>query len=120
MLYAWLANAVLAVHFLFVLFVIAGGFLVWRWHRVAWLHIPAVIWGAAIEFMGWICPLTPLENYFRVRAGGLGYDGGFIQHYLYPILYPAQLTPQIQWILGTLVVVLNLFVYGWLWARSRR
>ena len=92
MIYRALADLVLVVHLGFVLFVVLGGLLVVRWPWLAWLHVPAAVWGVLIEFMGWICPLTPLENSFRVAGGGAGYSGGFIEHYIRPILYPAGLT----------------------------
>lgn len=120
MLHAWLANAVVVLHALFVVFVFAGGFLVWRWPRLAWLHLPAAAWGAVVEFTGWICPLTPLEIWLRTEAGADGYTGGFVQHYVEPILYPPGLTPGVQWILGAAVVGVNLFAYGRLWLRRRR
>jgi hypothetical protein len=112
MVYRILADAVVLVHLLFVVFVVLGGFLVWRWSRVAWAHVPAAVWGATIEYAGWICPLTPLENAWRTRAGRAGYRGGFVEHYLIALLYPAGLTPRAQAVLGTLVVAVNLLAYG--------
>ena len=112
MLYRLLASLVLLVHGLYVVFVLVGGFLAWRWRWVAWLHVPAAAWGVAIEFGGWVCPLTPLENYCRARAGLEGYAGGFIDHYLTPILYPTGLTPPRQLALGTLALLVNLFAYA--------
>ena len=91
-----MADLVVVVHFLFVLFVVLGGLLVLRWPRVAYFHVPAAVWGAAIELGGWICPLTPLENSLRQQAGGTGYSGGFIEHYILPVLYPSALTRDIQ------------------------
>ncbi len=117
----WLAaNLVLVLHFAFVCFVVLGGFLVFRRPRLAWLHLPAVIWGAAVEYLGWFCPLTPLENYLRRSAGQEGYPGGFIEHYLLPLLYPGELTREVQIVLGTLVVVVNLAIYGRLLTRKVR
>jgi hypothetical protein len=108
-----LADAVLVVHASFILFVVAGGLLV-RWRkRVAWLHVPALAWGALIEFRGWICPLTPLEIWARSRAGETGFSGGFIDHYLLPIVYPGALTREVQIVLGALVLVVNALVYAW-------
>src|SRR4026209_2900188 len=92
MLYRGLADAVVMIHLLFAAFVVLGGFLAWRWPRVTWVHFPAAVWGVAIEFGGWICPLTPLENALRARAGLAGYSGGFVEHYLLPALYPVGLT----------------------------
>ena len=111
-MYAFLADALVVLHLLFVVFVIAGGFLLRRWPKLFWLHLPAVLWGAYIEFSGSICPLTPLENQLRVSAGETGYSGGFVEHYLLPILYPDNLTVPIQWLLGGCVVVVNLLAYG--------
>lgn len=112
-----LADAVVVVHALFVLFVAGGGFAALRWRRVAWLHVPAAVWGALIELFGWVCPLTPLENWLRARAGGAGYEGGFIEQYLLPALYPGGLTREIQVALGVLVVVVNGAIYAWLLSR---
>ncbi|HEX8593417.1 MAG TPA: DUF2784 domain-containing protein [Pseudomonas sp.] len=115
------ADVVVLIHLLFILFVLFGGLLVLRWHWWVMLHIPAVVWGAAVEFFHFYCPLTPLENALRRRAGEQGYDGGFIERYLIALIYPAGLTPQTQLWLGGIVVVCNLAVYGWLahrrWAR---
>ncbi len=118
--YHLLANAVLLLHLLFILFVVGGGLLVLRWPKMAWLHLPAALWGAAIEFAGWICPLTPLENHFRRMAGAAGYADGFIEHYLLPTLYPHALTREIQVAMGAAVLVLNLIVYAAVWRHRRR
>jgi len=107
-----LADVVVGLHFLFIVFVVAGGFLAWRWPRMAWVHLPMGLWGALIEFTGWICPLTPLENALRRAAGDAGYAGGFIEHYLIPVVYPAGLTRGTQLLLGVAVVVLNVIAYG--------
>jgi hypothetical protein len=117
--YRILADLLVGFHFVFVLFVIAGGFLVLRWRRMAFLHLPAALWGALIEFQGWICPLTPLENWLRRRGGRVGYGGGFVEHYLLPILYPSGLTREVQLVLGLLVVAINLGVYWTVWRRRR-
>jgi hypothetical protein len=114
-----LADLLVLVHFAFIVFVVAGGLLVWRWRRTAWLHVPAAVWGALIELRGWICPLTPLENHFRRLAGRAGYAGGFIEHYVFPIVYPSGLTPRVQVALGLAVVALNVAMYGWLIVRRR-
>lgn len=117
----WLADALALLHFGFVVFVVAGGVLVLRWPRVAWAHLPAAAWGVAIELGGWICPLTPLENALRRSAGESGFTGGFVEHYLLPVLYPAGLTRTVQIGLGVGVLLLNLLVYGWwVWRRVRR
>jgi hypothetical protein len=113
------ADLVLLLHLAFVVFVIAGGLLVLKWPRMAWIHLPAAAWGALVEFTGWICPLTPLENTLRVKAGTAAYDSDFVGHYILPLLYPAQLTRDIQLILGLVVLGVNVALYGWLWRRSR-
>ncbi len=112
MIYLFLANSILTIHLLFIVFVVFGGLLVFYLRWIVWLHIPAFLWGALIEFSGWICPLTPLENHFRRLAGQGGYDSGFIHNYLLKIIYPGGLTPQIQIFLGFVVLIVNLFVYG--------
>jgi hypothetical protein len=117
MMYRWLANGVALIHAAFVVFVVFGGFLVIRWRRVMWLHLPAAIWGTLIEFAGWICPLTPLENMLRSRADQAGYAGGFVEHYVLRAIYPAGLTPGVQWTFGTLVLVINVCMYGYLWRK---
>jgi hypothetical protein len=114
------ADAVLMIHFGFILFVLLGGFLAWKWPWVPWLHLPAALWGALIEFNGGICPLTPLENRLRRAAGGDGYPGSFIERYLLPVIYPAELTRDVQLLLGVLVITVNLGVYGLLWARRKK
>ena len=119
MIYRVLADLVLVLHLGFVLFVVLGGLLVVRWPRLAWVHIPAAVWGVLIEYSGWICPLTPLENSFRVKGGDAGYSGGFIQHYIQPLLYPNGLTRGTQLVLGSIVLVLNLAAYAMVF-HSRR
>lgn len=117
--YAVLADVVVGIHLLFVLFVLLGGLLVLRWPRLAYLHIPAAVWGAAIEFGGWVCPLTPLEHWLRRQAGSATYSGGFVEHYILPLLYPSALTRDIQLILGFLVIALNLTIYAYVFRRAR-
>lgn len=119
MLYRLVADLLVALHFGFIAFVVIGGFLAWRWRRLAWLHLPAAAWGALIEFMGWICPLTPLENRFRRLAGDAGYAGGFIEHYVIPVIYPAGLTTHVQVALGILVLAINGVAY-WIYFRRGR
>jgi hypothetical protein len=120
MAYSLLADLVLAVHLGFVLFVVLGGLLALRRPRAAWVHVPAALWGAWIELAGGICPLTPLENELRRRAGEVGYTGGFVEHYLLPVVYPPGLTSRTQVVLGALVIVVNGVVYGLVWRRLRR
>jgi hypothetical protein len=120
MFYRLLADAFVLLHLGFVAFVVAGGFLVIRRPRLAWVHLPAAVWGFLIELFGWICPLTYLEVDLRRMGGEAGYSGGFVEHYLLPILYPTGLTRGFQLFLGALVVVVNCGVYGWwLWTRRR-
>ena len=107
------------VHFAFVAFVVLGGLLALRWPRAAWVHLPAAAWGAWIEFAGWICPLTPLEVRLRRLGGEAGYAGGFVEHYILPVLYPAGLTREVQIGLGVFVLVLNVVVYWVVWRRRR-
>jgi hypothetical protein len=114
-----LADALLVLHGLFILFVLAGGVWVWRWPRLAWLHLPAVAWAAWVAWAGWICPLTPLENTLRRAAGQAGYEGGFIEHYLLGMIYPEGLTRGVQIGLGLGVALLNITVYVLL-IRARR
>ncbi len=120
MLPRFLADAVVLVHLAFILFVAAGGLLVLRWPRLAWVHVPAVVWGALIEFAGWICPLTPLENRLRAAAGDAAYAGGFIDRYIMPIVYPDGLTRGMQLALGIAVIAVNLLIYGRLVIRRKR
>lgn len=110
--YNILANVIVVAHFLFIIFVVCGGLLVIRWPKIAFLHLPATVWGAVVEFSGWICPLTPLENHFRSLAGNDLYEGDFIVRYLIPIIYPDNLTINIQIFLGILVIVVNVIFYS--------
>ena len=119
MIYAVLADATLALHLAFIVFIVLGGLaLLWR-RRVIWIHLPAAAWGVAIELFGWTCPLTPLENWLRMRAGEQGYSGTFVEQYLLPIIYPAGLTRSVQLGLAALVLVANLAIYALVWRRSR-
>jgi hypothetical protein len=113
-----LATVLVVVHMAFVAFVVAGGLLALRWPRVAWVHLPAALWGALIALVGWICPLTPLENRLRALGGDTPYTTGFLEHYLLPILYPVGMTRGWQIATGVFVVVVNLLVY-WRIARRR-
>ncbi len=117
MVYRFLADLVLVAHFAFVVFAVVGALLVLRWRWVAWLHLPAVVWAALIEFAGWICPLTPLENWLRELGGSAGYESGFVEHYILPVLYPGGLTREVQIVLGLLVLAVNVGIYGWLLRR---
>lgn len=108
------ADIIVIVHLGFIIFVGLGAFLSLRWKRAAWLHVPAALWGATIELRRGTCPLTPLEQRLRIAAGESGYSGSFIEHYLVPIIYPSGLDAFVQNALGALVIVVNLFIYGWL------
>jgi hypothetical protein len=120
MVFRLLADAVVVLHFGFILFVLFGGLGVLRWRRLAWIHVPVFLWGVLIEWVGWICPLTPLENWLRVRAGGVEYGRSFIDHYVTPLVYPPGLTREMQWVLGGAVLLLNAVVYGILLIKGKR
>ena len=110
-MYNVLANAIVLAHFLFIAFVVGGGLLVIRWPRIAFVHLPAAVWGAVVEIFGWVCPLTPLQNHFRFLAGNSSYGGDFIARYLIPIIYPENLTTTIQQVLGGFVIAVNIIFY---------
>jgi Protein of Unknown function (DUF2784) len=118
MIYRALADFVLLLHMAFVLFAALGGFLAFKWRRVAWFHIPAALWASLIEFVGWECPLTPLENWLRRKGGEAGYQTGFIERYLLPLIYPAPVSRTLHVVLGLLVLCVNLAIYWRLWRRS--
>jgi hypothetical protein len=118
--YALLADVVMVAHGLFVVFVVAGAVLVLRWPRIAWIHLPLAAWGAWVELGNRVCPLTPLENDLRRRAGEAGYQGGFLERYLVDLVYPPGLTREVQVGLGVGVIVLNAAIYAWVWRRRRR
>lgn len=114
-----MADLVVLLHFAFVIFVVFGGLLVLRWPKVAYVHLPVAAYGVLIEFVGWVCPLTPLEKRLRESAGQQGYEGGFVEHYILPLLYPAELTRGIQLVLGLLVIGVNVAIY-WVGATRRK
>jgi hypothetical protein len=120
MLYRLLADLAVLAHALFVLFVVCGGLAVLRWPRLMWLHLPAAAWAAVVEFEGWICPLTYVENYFRRMGGEGSYDVSFIEHYLEPILYPSGLTSRSQVVMGLGVVGINAGIYALVWRKRSR
>jgi hypothetical protein len=117
MIYRALADLVVIMHLAFVLFAVLGCLAVLRWPRLAFAHLPAVVWAVLVEYAGWICPLTPLEIRFRQAGGEPGYVGDFLDHYLVPLLYPAGLTRGLQVAAGTFVLLLNLLAY---WRVVRR
>lgn len=118
-MYPLLADAVIVAHLLFIAFVVGGGLLVLRRPSVFWVHLPAALWGVFIEMTGWVCPLTPLENYLRRLGGESAYSGGFIEQYILPVIYPSNLTAATQYVLGGLVIVINLMIYAYV-IRKRR
>ena len=120
MVYKLLADLVVLIHFVFVLFALLGALLVIRWRKIMWFHLPAAFWAAAIEFSGKICPLTPLENWLRIQGGGAAYSGDFIGQYLLWLLYPSGLTRDVQIVLGAIVVVINIGIYTYLFSRYLR
>jgi len=120
MIYHLAADAVLVAHLAFVLFVVFGALLVLRWPGLIYLQVPAVLWGAIVEFSGILCPLTPLEVHLRKLGGDAGYQGGFIDHYVVALLYPVGLTREVQVVLGLIALVPNAAAYGWLLIRNRR
>ncbi len=117
--YRLIADLLVSLHLLFIVMVVLGGFLVLRWPKLAWLHVPVVIWGFLVELMGWICPLTPLEQKMRLAAGDGNYTGGFIEHYLEPLIYPGGMTASTRMTLAALVLVINAAIYLRLWQKRR-
>ena len=114
-----IAQAVLVVHAAFIVFVAVGGFLVLRWPKLAWIHVPCLVWGVAIVIGGWICPLTPLELALRERAGMPLYSGGFMDQYLMPWVYPEQVGQGVKIFLGLLTAAVNVVIYLRVYARRR-
>lgn len=117
-MYGALADLVVVLHLAFIIFIMFGALLSLVWKYALWLHIPAAMWGAASELFGVPCPLTPLENSLRARAFQEGYSGDFIEHYILPLVYPGNLTPQIQWTLGVALIVFNVALYRFVWKRT--
>lgn len=120
MLSGVLADVVLVVHGLFIVWVVLGAFAVWRWPALAAVHLPALAWGVWIEVSGGICPLTPLENSLRRAAGQTGYSGGFIEHYVGGAIYPDGLTRETQWVIAGVMLAINAVLYGLMIARVVR
>ena len=119
MIYKLLAELVVGLHLLFIVFAVLGGVLALRWRWVPWVHLPALAWGATVEFTGWICPLTPLENTLRRAAGASTYADGFVERYLVPLIYPGDLTRDWQFALGGMLLAINATVYALVWYRWR-
>jgi len=117
--YAFAADLLVMIHFLAILAIVFGGLLVFRWPGAAFFHLPLAAWGAIMEFKGWICPLTPWEQSLRTAAGETAWSGGFVDHYLVPLIYPESLTRDIQLLLGLFVMLFNAAVYGW-WLLKRK
>jgi hypothetical protein len=115
MIYRALADFVVLLHLAFVLFAVGGGLLLFKWNRVAWVHVPAAAWAALIEFAGWECPLTPLENWLRRQGGEFGYQTGFIDRYLLPVIYPGPLSRHFEIALGIMVLGVNFVIYWRVW-----
>ncbi|HEX2060440.1 MAG TPA: DUF2784 domain-containing protein [Thermoanaerobaculia bacterium] len=111
MTYSIAATAIALLHLAFILFVLLGGLLVLRWPKLAWVHVPAAVWGVLIEFFGWWCPLTKWENHLLRAAGRAGYDTGFVAHYIMPIIYPPGLTRGMEIAIGVVVLIINASVY---------
>ena len=120
MLYSLAADFLVILHLAFICFVIFGGLFLLKWRKLIYLHLPAVIWGTLIELQGWFCPLTPLEQHFRTLAGETGYRVGFIQHYLLPLIYPADLTPELQTLFALCVITVNVVIYTVIYRRYRQ
>ena len=119
-MYLLLADLVMLIHFLFVVFALLGGILAFKWEKLIWLHLPTLFWGTFIEFSSGICPLTPLEIQLRRLAGADLYQGGFISYYLVPLIYPPGLTPDTQWVLGGILITVNVVIYSWLFISKHK
>jgi hypothetical protein len=120
MFYLLAANVIVFVHLGFILFVTFGGLLLLRSRKWAWIHLPAVIWGSVVELTGWICPLSPLENWLREKGGYEIYREAFIEHYIMPIIYPSGYTRGFQILLGIFVITLNIVLYTWAFQKRSR
>ncbi|NNG21710.1 DUF2784 domain-containing protein [Telluria aromaticivorans] len=114
MAYRLLADAVLLLHLGFILFVVFGALLVARRRRLLPVHLAAAAWGVGIEVIGGVCPLTHAEVWLRSLAGGAGYSGGFVEHYLLPLIYPGALTRGLQFGLAAGVLFINAALYLWI------
>jgi hypothetical protein len=119
-MYTLLADGIVVLHLLFILFVVSGGFLALKWVKIVYLHIPAAVWGVYIEFSGKICPLTPLENWLRLKSGQIGYEGDFIERYVIPVIYPVNLTRDMQITLGVIALLINVLAYSVLLVKLKK
>ena len=119
MLYQLAADFIVLLHFVFIVFAVAGGVLVFKWRRLGYLHVPAAIWAALIIMAGWICPLTPIENMFRQAGGGEVYSVSFIERYLMPVIYPSGLSREIFIAMGVVIIVINVVVYTILFIKRK-
>jgi len=119
MAFQLLADLVLALHCIFIVFVVLGGLIALYWPPIIWLHLPALLWGTLIAVIGWVCPLTPLENSLRQLAGETGYSGGFIAHYIAPVIYPTGLTPSLRIMMGVALVAVNTMIYLYIWRQRK-
>ncbi|MDD1636320.1 MAG: DUF2784 domain-containing protein [Methylococcaceae bacterium] len=119
MFYRYAADAVLLLHLAFITFAVFGGLIAIWWRKILFIHLPAAAWGVFVEFTGRVCPLTSLENTLRIKSGIAGYSESFVEHYLLRIIYPEDLTREIQYFLGALVVIVNIVIYLWLFYRLR-
>jgi Protein of Unknown function (DUF2784) len=118
--YTLLADLVLVVHLAIVVFALLGGALVLRHPKVLWVHLPVLLWGVVVEWADWICPLTPLENYFLHLGGKAGYTGDFVARFVSRVLYPEHLTLSLRYVLGLILIAVNVVVYGYVILRRRR
>ena len=115
-----LANATVLLHLAFIAFIVFGGLLALFWPRMAWVHLPLALWGVVVQWMSWVCPLTPLENWFRARGGVGTYAEGFVEHYVLPVLYPIGIGLRLHWVLGLVVLVANAAIYATVFHRRSR
>ena len=120
MIYSFLADLLVVFHLVFILYVIAGALLIFKWPKTLWLHLPSCFWGMTVEFIGWICPLTTWEIQLRRLAGEEGYTRSFIEHYLIPIIYPSGLNREIQMLMGSIVLIVNLSLYTLILIKRRK
>lgn len=118
--YRLAADTVVVLHLIFILFVFFGGLTLFRWPKMIWIHVPAAVWGGLVEFFGFPCPLTPLENHLRIAGNVATYTSGFVAHYIMPIVYPPGLTREAQVVLGVLILGINFAIYFRFLTRKRQ